>query len=80
MTAFKYAFLLAVSLTCQASQAAPLQAPEPQAPSAQLSAQDERLIRIMARKDVVGGILSPKASDCLNLANKLDMLPSYPQP
>ena len=153
MTAFKYGFFLAVSLSCQAVQAAPMQEAAPQAPAAQLSAQDERLIRIQARRDIVDEFISvcgkmypatriemqkprdawvqaqkqdldkaaivmlthtsredaklatrllgeehqklqewarndlgmlrdapPKASDCLNLANKLDMLPSYPQP
>jgi len=153
MTAFKYGFILAVSLGCHTAQAAPLQAAGSQAPAAQLSAHDERLIRIMARKDIVDEFVSvcgkmypetrgkmqapheswvraqkqdldkaaivmvthtsredaqlatkllreehqklqewarsdlgmlrdapPKASDCINLANKLDMLPSYPQP
>jgi hypothetical protein len=153
MTAFKYGFFLAASLSCHAVQAAPMQEATQQAPAAQLSVQDERLIRIQARKDIVDefiavcgkmypqtrdkmqkphdawvqaqkqdldkaaivmmthtsredaqlaiGLLGeehqklqewarndlgmlrdapPKANDCLNLANKLNMLPSYPQP
>lgn len=58
MTAFKYGLFLAVSLSCHAVQAAPMQEAAQQAPTAQLSPQDERVIRIMARKDVVGGIIS----------------------
>jgi len=58
MNAFKYGFFLAVLLSCHGAQAAPMQPSGTQAPAAQLSAQDERLIRIMARKDVVSSLIS----------------------
>lgn len=56
MTLLRNAFVLAAMLVCTSTHAAP--GPAPQSAPAPLSAEEDKLTRLLARKDLIGAIVS----------------------